>query len=99
MRAHARDHAVGREIGGGGVGQQRVLHERPGVEQQVEPVADEELALLLELVAHLGDVAGERTLGGGRHTVRGGRIGDGGHLGHGLLPFDQRMKDCRQTRS
>ena len=85
--AHAGDHAVGGQVGSGGVGQQGVLHERPGVQQQVQPVADEELALLGQLVAPLGQVPGERTLRGGGHTVRGGRVGDGGHIGHGLLLF------------
>ena len=54
----AGDDAVGGQVLGRGVGQQRVLHEGARVEQQVEPVADEELALALELVADLGQVPG-----------------------------------------
>ena len=52
----ARHDAVGEQVGGLVVGQQAVLDERVGVEQQRQPVADEELVLGLELVAARGEV-------------------------------------------
>ena len=75
------DDAVGREVLGRGVGEQRVLDEGPGIEQQVEAVADEELALLLELVADLGQVAGEGPFGRPREVVGVGEVGVVGHVG------------------
>ena len=57
------DHAVGGQVAGRGVGQQRVLDERVGVEQQRQPVAHEQLALGRQLVAVLrrGCRAGARS--------------------------------------
>ena len=89
--AHAGDHAVGRQVGGRGVGQQRVLDERVRVEEACQPVADEELVLLGELVGAAGEVAVERP--GGRRSKRGGvRVGlVGGGIGHGQLRRIARM--------
>src|SRR5262249_21157562 len=53
-RADSGDDAVGRRLGLAGAGEEPVLLELgPGVEQKIEPVADEELALGSELVAVL----------------------------------------------
>ena len=57
MRPDAGDHAVGRQVVGGGVGQQTVLDEGARVEQQLQAVADEQLALAGELVGLLVEVA------------------------------------------
>src|SRR5256885_2083127 len=50
---HAGHDTVGREVARHRVGEQAHLHERVVVEEQREPVAHEQLALLLELLASL----------------------------------------------
>ena len=56
------------------VGQQGLLDERAGVEQQRQPVADEELALLLELGRVGLEVAGQGPLGRAGDGLRSGRV-------------------------
>ena len=70
-RARTGHDAVGGQVAGRGVGQQRVLDERVEVEEQVEAVAHEELALLLELGSVRVEVAREGPLGGSGHLVDG----------------------------
>ena len=64
-RADAGDDAVGREIVGERVGEEAALDERALVEEQGETVADEELALALELRAFLLEIALAGPLGRG----------------------------------
>ena len=87
-RARARHHAVGGQVVGRGVGQQPLLDERAGVEQQVDAVPHEQLALGLELRSQPLEVPGQRPLGrGGDAGVRVGgcRFGRLVH-GHDLAP-------------
>ena len=64
-RADARHDAIGREVVGRceRVRQQRILHERSLVEQQRQPIANEELALCRQLLGLHGEVALESTSG------------------------------------
>ena len=61
--ADAGDDAVGREIAGERVGEQRVLDERALVEEQREAVAHEQLVLPRELLPFLGEVPLPRPVG------------------------------------
>ena len=67
--ADAGDDAVGREVARRRVGEQRVLDEGAGVEEEVEPVAHEQLPLAFELRRLLLEVPPASPLGSGPQLV------------------------------
>ena len=69
-RAAAGDHAVGRQTVGQGVGEQAVLDERAVVEEQGDPVADEELVRAASLAAARGEGARARSRARDRLAIR-----------------------------
>ena len=79
--ADARDHAVGRQIGGAIVGEQAILNELGlGVEQQPDPLAAEQLAFGAVLLVVLGGAAAHDARGA-LAQLRDGICGLGGGFG------------------